>query len=260
MPRVIEKLPPGFVVSLKQKDHKGGGRTDRELGVPGTQTSGRAVFAVAGTVQATEFRETLADFRANKGELLCNHQNKISLLRLFVAELAHTAAPIQLIPGVLVVDQGHIALAVFLVIEEFSPVAQVLDEFPVAVDVGMEMAELTQQRALGVARIEFPYLGVEQVIEKERYSLRPVLGGCFRIKTASLLCFLAKYKGPANSLRILENAGLDGFVLGGRGHGLLSLIVAHKWRIQIFFKIPERSSDHIAKFTYSRLFVKYVCV
>ena len=44
-----------------------------------------------------------------------------------------------------------------------------LDEFPIAVDVGLKMTELPEQRALGlgVARIEFPHLGIEQVIEEK---------------------------------------------------------------------------------------------
>ena len=73
------------------------------------------------------------------------------------------------IPRRVVIDQDQVALALLLVVEEFAPVAQVLDEFPVAVDVGMEMAEQPGQRALGlgIARIELPHLGVEQVVEEE---------------------------------------------------------------------------------------------
>lgn len=57
-----------------------------------------------------------------------------------------------------------------LVVEELAPVAQVIDKFPVAVDVGVEMAQLPGQRALGlgVARGDLPHLGVEQIIEEER--------------------------------------------------------------------------------------------
>ena len=70
---------------------------------------------------------------------------------------------------IVVIDQDQVALALLLVVEELAPVAQVLDEFPVAVDVGVEMAELPEQGALGlsVARVEFPHLGVEQVVEEE---------------------------------------------------------------------------------------------
>ena len=71
---------------------------------------------------------------------------------------------------VVVIDQHQVALAFFLVVEELAPVAQVLDEFAVAIDVGVQMAELPEQGALGlsVARVEFPHLGVEQVVEEER--------------------------------------------------------------------------------------------
>ena len=58
-----------------------------------------------------------------------------------------------------------------LVVEELAPVAQVLDEFPVTVDVGVQMAKpLPRMRdtlGLDVARVEFPHLGVEQVVEEE---------------------------------------------------------------------------------------------
>lgn len=43
-----------------------------------------------------------------------------------------------------------IALALLLVIEEFALVAQVLDEFPVAVDVGVEIPQLPGQSAFGL--------------------------------------------------------------------------------------------------------------
>lgn len=43
-----------------------------------------------------------------------------------------------------------IAFAFLLVVEELAPVAHVFDEFPVAVDVGVEMAEMHGQRALGL--------------------------------------------------------------------------------------------------------------
>ncbi len=83
------------------------------------------------------------------------------------------------------------------------------------------MAELPKQSALGlgVARIEFPQLGVEQVIEEERAVFGAVGGRDFRIKAAPLLGFLAGHKGPADSLGIAEDAGLDGFVLSGGRHG-----------------------------------------
>jgi hypothetical protein len=64
---------------------------------------------------------------------------------------------------IVVIDQDQVAFALLLVVEELAPVAQVLDEFPVAVDVGVEMAEPPEQGTLGlgVARVEFPHLGVE---------------------------------------------------------------------------------------------------
>ena len=64
---------------------------------------------------------------------------------------------------ILVVNQDQITLTVFLMVEELAPVTQVLDEFPVALNGGVEMAELAEQCALGlgIARVEFSYLGIE---------------------------------------------------------------------------------------------------
>ena len=70
---------------------------------------------------------------------------------------------------IVVIDQDQVALAVLFVVEELAPVAQVLDEFSVAVDVGVQMAELLEQRAhgLGIARVECAQLSIEQVVEEE---------------------------------------------------------------------------------------------
>jgi len=83
------------------------------------------------------------------------------------------------------------------------------------------MAELPEQGdlGLGVARVEFPYLGVEQVIEEERTVFGMIGGRDFRIKAAPLLGFLAGHKRPANGLGVFEYPGLDGFVFTGGGHG-----------------------------------------
>ena len=92
---------------------------------------------------------------------------------------------------------------------------------PVAVDVGVQMAELPEQGALGLgmARVEFPHLGVERVVEEEGTVFGAVGGRDFRIKTASLLGFLTRHKGPADGLGVAEDSGLDGFVFAGSGHG-----------------------------------------
>ena len=101
-----------------------------------------------------------------------------------------------------------------------ASIAQVFDEFLVAVDVGVDVAKLPKQRApgLGVARVEFPYFGGEQVIEEERAVFGALLGRRVRVKPAPLLGFLAGQKSPADGLGVSENAGLDGFMFGGGGH------------------------------------------
>ena len=131
---------------------------------------------------------------------------------------------------ILVIDQDQVALPLFLVIEEFSPIAQVLDEFAVAVDVDVDMAKLPEQRTfgLGITRIEFPHLGVEQLVEEERQR-SPRNGGRTFLSAVPrqpagwktrppFLGFLPRHKHPADGLGIFEDPGLDGFVFGGCGH------------------------------------------
>lgn len=138
------------------------------------------------------------------------------LLGDFVDVLACLRHPV----AVVVIDQDQITLALLLVIEELPTVAQVLDEFPVAVDVGVQMTELPEQRALGlgVARVEFAQLGVKQIVEEEGPVLGPVRVWGAWIKAAKLLGFFAGHNRPANRLGIAENPGLDGFVFSGFGH------------------------------------------
>ena len=58
---------------------------------------------------------------------------------------------INVVHRFIVINPDQVALAPLLVIEELAPVAQVLNEFPVAVDIGMEMAELPEQRTLSAS-------------------------------------------------------------------------------------------------------------
>ena len=51
---------------------------------------------------------------------------------------------VNVVRRIVVIDQDQVALALLLLVEELAPVAQVLDEFPVAVDVGVEMAKLPE--------------------------------------------------------------------------------------------------------------------
>ena len=92
-----------------------------------------------------------------------------------------------------VINQEQVALAPLLVIDKLAPIAQVLHEFPVAVDVSMEMAKLPEQCPLGfgVARIELQHLGIEQVVKEERTVPRTVGRRYCRIKPAPLLGLLS---------------------------------------------------------------------
>ena len=121
---------------------------------------------------------------------------------------------------VVVINQDKVALAVLLLVKKLAPVAQVIDEFPVAVDVGVQVVKLVEQRALllSIKGIEFPYLGVEQVVEVERGISVAIGGRRIRIKPAPLLGLIARHKCPANILCVFKNTGLDGFVFGGGGH------------------------------------------
>ena len=82
------------------------------------------------------------------------------------------------------------------------------------------MAKLPEQRALGlgIARVEFPHLGVEQFAEEERAVFGAVGGRHLRIKAAALLGFFAGHKRPTNGLCVFEDSGLDGIVFSGCGH------------------------------------------
>ena len=124
-----------------------------------------------------------------------------------------------------VIDQDQVALAALLLVEELAPVTQVLDKFPVAVDVGVEITKSAEQRAFGlsVTRVELPHLGIKQAVEEERTTLGALLEWRIRIKPAPPLGFFAGHNRPADGLGIFENAGLHGFVFGGSGH-LLSFL------------------------------------
>ena len=124
-----------------------------------------------------------------------------------------------------VIDQDQVAFSALLVVEELAPVAQVLDEFPVAVDVGVEMTESAEQRAfgLGITRVELPHLGIKHAVEEERTTLGALLQWRIRIKPAPPLGFFAGHNRPADGLGVFENPGLHGFVFGGSGH-LLSFL------------------------------------
>ena len=88
-------------------------------------------------------------------------------------------------------------------IESSSPIAQLLGEAPVAVDVGVEMAELPEQRALG--------LGVARV---ELRMIQPKGQGSF------CFCMCHSQFLIPNSLLIMDPS-LDGIVFSGCGHGYL---------------------------------------
>jgi hypothetical protein len=57
---------------------------------------------------------------------------------------------VNVLRRVVVIDQDQVALALLLVVEELTPVTQVIDEVPVAVDIAVEMVESPEQSALGV--------------------------------------------------------------------------------------------------------------
>lgn len=85
------------------------------------------------------------------------------------------------------------------------------DEFAVAVNVGMEMAELAEQGAFsfGVAWVELAYFGVEEVVEEKRAILGAVVGGRGGVKSTSLLGFFAGNKSPPDIPGIGKDASLN---------------------------------------------------
>ena len=104
------------------------------------------------------------------------------------------------------------------------------------------MPELPKQRPFrfGIARVELPHLGVEQIVEEQGQSL-PIresvirrfrrlaqIGVCWFFICAHLrhlwtettppLGLLASHNRPADGLGVSKDAGLDGFVFSGFGH------------------------------------------
>ena len=66
---------------------------------------------------------------------------------------------------------------------------------------------------LGVARVELPQLGVEQVVEEERAVFGAVGRRHGRVKPAPLLGFFGGHNRPTDCLGVCEDPGLDGFML-----------------------------------------------
>lgn len=123
---------------------------------------------------------------------------------------------------VFVIDQDQVEFAVRVNVEELAPVTQMFDELPISVDIGVEMAKFPEQGSLGfgIARVQFPHLGVEQVVEEQRAVLGAVGGGNVRVKAAPLLGFLTGHNSPSDGLGVFENPVLDGFVFSGCWHAL----------------------------------------
>ncbi len=118
-----------------------------------TNSSGRLAVVAADLVHAEGDRLVLA------GVLALDHQHRDAVDQkddiLAGAEVAVVIGELlgdleDVVGRVVVIDEDQVALAVFLVVEVFAPVAQVLDEVAVAVDVGVQVAELAEDGALGV--------------------------------------------------------------------------------------------------------------
>jgi hypothetical protein len=118
---------------------------------------------------------------------------------------------------IVILNQEQVALALLLVVEELTPVTQVLDEVPVAINIAVEMAKSPNQCAPGVtvARVEFSHLGVKQIVKEEGAVLGAVDGLNLMVKAAPLLGFFAGHNRPADSLSVFEDPGLDGIVFSG---------------------------------------------
>jgi hypothetical protein len=119
--------------------------------------------------------------------------------------------------GIRVVDQDQVALPLLLMVEELPPVSKTIEEFPVAVDVRVEMAKLTEESTLGlgIAGVKFPHLVIQQIVEEKGAILSPLARRELGIKSTPPLCFLTGHKVPTDLLHIGKDPGLDGFVFGG---------------------------------------------
>ena len=126
----------------------------------------------------------------------------------------------DIVLGVLVVDQDEIQLAPLALVVEGLRVAQVGEEIAVAGDVRVKPAQVADQcaRAFGVLRIQLPHLRIEEVVEVRR-RLRRLLGGrgLGVVEPPPFLGLAPRHVGPADLLRVGEDAGLDRLVFAGLG-------------------------------------------
>ena len=143
---------------------------------------------------------------------------RVKLLR----HLIHIAPLLTRAGEVVVINQHQVKFAVLLRIEKLMLIPKRLKEIPVAIDVGVKALKFADQRALGllVFGIKSKDLGVQKIAEVDRRFVRPLFRlRTIRVKAAPSFSFIAWHVRPANLLRVVQDAGLDGFVFARRWHG-----------------------------------------
>lgn len=113
-----------------------------------------------------------------------------------------------------------VALVSFLVVTDRTFVAQVRNEFPVAVGVVLKMAELPQQYTFGfrIAWVELPHIGIEQVIEKQWAIPCTICSLCIDIKPATSFGFLVGHWRPTDGIGVGKVPRLSGFMFRAGWH------------------------------------------
>jgi hypothetical protein len=83
------------------------------------------------------------------------------------------------------------------------------------------MSELPEQGAigLGIARVEFPHLRVQQVVEKKRPAGHPSVFILHPFYAAPPFGFFSGHNRPTDGLGVGEDPSLDCFVFARLAHG-----------------------------------------
>ena len=142
-----------------------------------------------------------------------------------LGHLIHVAPCLGRTVEVTIVDHGQVQLAPLLLAEVRAPVAQRLQQVPVAGDVRVKPLELPDQRPLGFAilRIERAYPRVQQVAEEERRRPRPLfLRRTLGVESAPSLRLSPRHIPPPDLLRVRQKSGLHGLMFSGFRHGHFS--------------------------------------
>lgn len=136
--------------------------------------------------------------------------------RELFGDLIHIPARARLALQISIVNDGEIQFAALLRTKEFAPVAEVIQKITIAVDIGMQAAQLSYQRAFGffVFGVKLSNFGIQQIVKEEGGAPGGFLGRSgVTVKAPTSLGFRLWHIGPANLLGVTQQPGLNGLML-----------------------------------------------